>query len=83
MEETIIEEGNTLLHSDNTITEDLNWAYTSFVKWVKGFATWDNFFRLLGVLLILFALMLVYKLVTRSIKKSRKKSFRRTARSFF
>ena len=69
MEEQITESGNTLLNSDHTITEDLNWAYTSFVKWVKGFATWDNFFRLLGVLLILFALMLVYKLVTRSIKK--------------
>ncbi len=69
MEEKIIEEGNTLLHSDHTITEDLNWAYESFTKWLKGFATWDNFFRLLGVLLIFFALMLVYKLVTRSIKK--------------
>ncbi|MBR5096812.1 MAG: mechanosensitive ion channel family protein [Treponema sp.] len=69
MEGTIIEEGNTLLHSDNTITEDLNWAYKSFIKWVKGFATWDNFFRLLGVLLIFFALMAVYKLVIRSVKK--------------
>ena len=69
MEETIIEEGNTLLHSDNTITEDLNWAYESFIKWVKGFATWDNFFRLLGVLLIFFALMAIYKLIIRSVKK--------------
>ena len=32
MDEKIIEEGNTLLHSDHTIKEDLNWAYTSFVK---------------------------------------------------
>lgn len=69
MEGTIIEEGNTLLHSDNTITEDLNWAYKSFIKWLKGFATWDNFFRLLGVLLIFFALMAVYKLVIRSVKR--------------
>lgn len=69
MDEKIIEEGNTLLHSDHTIEEDLNWAYTSFVKWVKGFATWDNFFRLLGVLLIFFALMAIYKVIVRSIRK--------------
>lgn len=69
MEDKIIEEGNTLLHSDQTIAEDLNWAYVSFTKWLKGFATWDNFFRLLGVLLIFFALMAVYKLVVRSIRK--------------
>lgn len=69
MDEKIIEEGNTLLHSDHTIAEDLNWAYRSFTKWLKGFATWDNFFRLLGVLLIFFALMAVYKLAVRSIKK--------------
>ncbi len=69
MEDKIIEEGNTLLHSDQTIAEDLKWACSSFSKWIKGFATWDNFFRLLGVLLIFFALMAIYKLVIRSIKK--------------
>ena len=69
MEEKTIESGNTLLHSDHTIKEDLNWAYESFTKWLKGFATWDNFFRLLGVLLIFFALMAVYKVIVRSIRK--------------
>ena len=69
MEEKVIEDGNTLLHSDQPITEDLKWACTSFTNWIKGFATWDNFFRLLGVLLIFFALMAIYKLAIRSIKK--------------
>jgi small-conductance mechanosensitive channel len=69
MEEKIVEESNTLLNSDHTIKEDLNWAYESFTKWLKGFATWDNFFRLLGVLLIFFALMAIYKVTVRSIRK--------------
>ena len=69
MEEKTIEKGSSLLNSDHTITEDLNSAYVSFTKWVKGFATWDNLFRLLGVLLIFFALMAIYKLVIRSIKR--------------
>lgn len=69
MEEQITESGNTLLNSDHTIKEDLNWAYESFIKWIKGFATWDNFFRLLGVLLIFFALMAIYKVIVRSIRK--------------
>lgn len=69
MDEKIVEESNTLLNSDHTIKEDINWAYESFTKWIKGFATWDNFFRLLGVLLIFFALMAIYKVIVRSIRK--------------
>ena len=80
MEGTITESGNPLLNSEHTIKEDLNWAYVSFTKWLKGFATWDNFFRLLGVLLILFALMAVYKLVVRSIRKIPEKKTSRPPR---
>jgi len=51
------------------IAQDLDWALQSFVTWIRGFVTWENFFRLLGVILILLALRIVYKIVIRSIKK--------------
>lgn len=51
------------------IAQDLDWALQSFIKWIKGYVTWENFFRLLGVILILLALSVVYKIVIRSIKK--------------
>ena len=51
------------------VAQNLDWALKSFVAWIKGFATWDNFFKLLGIILILLALMTVYKLIVRSIKK--------------
>ena len=51
------------------VAQDLDWALRSFINWIRGFATWDNFFKLLGIVLILFALMVVYRVIVRSIKK--------------
>ena len=42
---------------------------TSFVKWIQTYLTWDNFFKLLGTLIILLAFWAIYRFVLRSVKR--------------
>ena len=42
---------------------------SSFVNWCKGFINWENLFKILGALLIIFIFWVIYKLIIRSIKK--------------
>ena len=42
---------------------------SSFLNWLKGFMTWENLFKLLGALLILFIFWIIYRLIIRGIKK--------------
>ena len=58
-----------IVEAKDHVAQDLDWALKSFIKWIKGFVTWDNFFKLLGIILILLAMKIVYKLIVRSIKK--------------
>lgn len=60
---------NDISEAGSHVAQDLDWALRSFINWIRGFATWDNFFKLLGIVLILFALMVVYRVIVRSIKK--------------
>ena len=46
-----------------------NEALTSFLAWAKSFVTWDNFFKLIGILLILLAMTIIYKLIVRAVKR--------------
>lgn len=42
---------------------------TTFLNWVKGFLTWENLFKLIGALLIIFAMWIIYRLILRGVKK--------------
>lgn len=41
-----------------------------FINWIKGFITWDNFFKFLGVALLITALWFLYKLIVKGIRKA-------------
>lgn len=49
--------------------EEVSGAFASFMEWIKGFLTWDNLFKLIGILVILLIMWIVYKIITRSVKK--------------
>lgn len=49
----------------NTIIENTS----PFVNWIKGFLTWDNFFKALGVALFIVILWILYKVITKAVKK--------------
>lgn len=61
----------------STVTEALSTAAnetivkqtSSFVTWIKTFATWENLFKLIGSLLIILAIWIIYKLILKAIKK--------------
>ena len=42
---------------------------SSFVNWIMGFITWENLFKLIGTLLILFVMWLVFRLIAKAIRR--------------
>ncbi|BDC94550.1 mechanosensitive ion channel family protein [Treponema bryantii] len=42
---------------------------TSFFSWIKTFLTWENLFRLIGSLLILFIIWLAFRLIAKAIRR--------------
>ena len=41
----------------------------SFLNWLRGFITWENLFKLIGTLLILFIIWVVFRVISRAIRK--------------
>lgn len=60
---------NQVTAQDTTVVQDLKWACKNFSDWTKGFMTWDNLFRLIGIVVIFFGIIIAYKFIVRSIKK--------------
>lgn len=69
MEETVLAPASNVAEAavaaGNTIVEKTS----SFLTWVKGFLTWDNLFKIVGIFFILFLIWLGYKLIVRGVKK--------------
>ena len=42
---------------------------SSFMGWIKSFCTWENLFKLIGALLIIFVFWIIFRLIVRGIKK--------------
>ncbi|MCQ2589051.1 MAG: mechanosensitive ion channel family protein [Treponema sp.] len=53
----------------NAANETIVKQTSSFVNWIKTFATWENLFKLIGSLLIILAIWIIYKLILKGIKK--------------
>ncbi len=49
---------------------EVNEMLGSFLTWIKGFVTWNNLFRLIGVVVVLFAMWIIYRLILRRVKKT-------------
>ncbi len=46
------------------------WEQTSsFLTWIKGFLTWENLFKAVGALIIIFIFWIIFRLIVRGIKK--------------
>ena len=43
--------------------------FDSFMAWAKDLITWNNLFKLIGVVIILFAMWIIYRIILRRIKK--------------
>ncbi len=41
----------------------------SFINWVRSFITWENLFKLIGTLLILFIIWVIFRVISRAIRK--------------
>ncbi|MBR5646323.1 MAG: mechanosensitive ion channel family protein [Treponema sp.] len=42
---------------------------SSFMKWLKGFVTWENLFKIIGILFILLIIWVVFRIIIKAIRK--------------
>lgn len=47
----------------------INELFDSFMAWAKDLITWNHFFKLVGIAIILFAMWIIYRLVLRRVRK--------------
>ena len=66
MSDTINSIGEAASNAANDIFLDKT---TSFVSWIMSFLTWENIFRLIGSLLILFVIWLAFRLIAKAVRK--------------
>ncbi|MBR7063747.1 MAG: mechanosensitive ion channel family protein [Treponema sp.] len=65
------EEKNDAFHSVTETAHNLfSESTSSFVTWVKSFLTWDNLFKVVGAVVVLFLLWIVYRLIKRTLRKA-------------
>ena len=66
MNDTINSIGEAASNAANDIFFDKT---SSFVNWIMSFITWENLFKLIGSLLILFVIWLVFRIVAKAIRR--------------
>jgi len=42
---------------------------TSFINWIKSFITWENLFKLLGTVFIIFVMWIIFRLIAKAIRR--------------
>ena len=66
MNETI----NTIGEAASQAADDVLWSKTtSLINWVKSFITWENLFKLLGTVFIIFVMWIVFRLIAKAIRR--------------
>ena len=66
MNETI----NSIGEAASQAADDVLWSKTtSFINWIKSFITWENLFKLLGTVFIIFVMWIVFRLIAKAIRK--------------
>lgn len=66
MNDTINSIGEAASNAANDIFFDKT---SSFINWILSFLTWENLFKLIGSLLILFVIWLVFRIVAKAIRR--------------
>lgn len=64
-----MEETNSLVDVANSAEEAIIKQTSTFLNWIKSFLTWENLFKLIGVIIILAIFFVIYKLLIRTTKK--------------
>lgn len=64
-----MEETNSLVDVANSAEEAIIKQTSTFLNWIKSFLTWENLFKLIGVIIILAIFFVIYKLLIRATKK--------------
>ena len=65
MDDTLHDVSDGLKSAGNSFIEQTS----SFFTWLKGFLTWENLFKVIGALVIIFIFWIIYHLIVRGIKK--------------
>lgn len=66
MNETI----NTIGEAASQAADDVLWSKTtSFINWIKSFITWENLFKLLGTVFIIFVMWIIFRLIAKAIRR--------------
>lgn len=66
MNETI----NSIGEAASQAADDVLWSKTtSLINWVKSFITWENLFKLLGTVFIIFVMWIVFRLIAKAIRR--------------
>ena len=66
MDETI----NSIGEAASQAADDVLWSKTtSLINWVKSFITWENLFKLLGTVFIIFVMWIVFRLIAKAIRR--------------
>ncbi|MCR4580728.1 MAG: mechanosensitive ion channel family protein [Treponema sp.] len=68
-----MEEVTEATEAAQTAGEEFMTKTSDFIDWVHGLLTWENLFKLIGGLLLIFIMWIVYRLIIRAIKKSKSK----------
>ena len=66
MNDTINSIGEAASNAANDIFFDKT---SSFINWILSFLTWENLFKLIGSLLLLFVIWLVFRIVAKAIRR--------------
>lgn len=64
-----MEETNSLMDVASSAEEAIIKQTSTFLNWIKSFLTWENLFKLIGVIIILAIFFVIYKLLIRATKK--------------
>lgn len=64
-----MEETNSLVDVANSAEEAIIKQTSTFLNWIKSFCTWENLFKLIGVIVILAIFFVIYRLLIRATKK--------------
>ena len=66
MNDTINSIGEAASNAANDIFFDKT---SSFISWVMSFITWENIFKLIGSLFILFVIWIVFRFIAKAIRR--------------
>lgn len=64
-----MEETNSLVDVASSAEEAIIKQTSTFLNWIKSFCTWENLFKLIGVIVILAIFFVIYRLLIRATKK--------------